>query len=103
MPKWFINWEVESAVLPADPKERVQLWITLTQWVVDDLKAGTITDWGIRSGELGGYGISKEMSAEEVNGWLIKWTPYIKFQANPVLNAEQQLAALKQVAQRLPK
>jgi hypothetical protein len=103
MAKWFLSWEVEPAFIPGDPKERVQLWMTLTQWVIDDMKAGKLKDWGMRSGELGGYAVASDMSEAELNSWLMKWMPYIKFQANPVLTAQQNMAGLQQAVKMLKK
>jgi hypothetical protein len=68
-----------------------------------DIKSGIIQDFGIRSGESSGYGVSGDMSAEELNAWLMKWTPYVKFEANPVISVEQQKAALKKALEMLKK
>jgi hypothetical protein len=99
MPKWFVYWEVEPTFTPKTPEERLKQWITMTEMVKADMEAGTLKDWGMRSGEMSGYGITKDLGVVELNAWLLKWTPYIKFEANPVITADQNLETLKKLAE----
>jgi len=103
MPKFFIYWEVEPTFVPADPEERLKLWVTMTEMVKADMVAGVLKDWGIRSGMMSGYGITSDISVIELDQLLLKWMPYIKFQTNPVLTADQNIEALKKVAEMMKK
>jgi hypothetical protein len=102
MSKWFVHWKLDMSLLPKG-EEAIKLQMMMLDMVKADMKAGTIQDFGIRSGESSGYGISGDMSAEEINAWLMKWTPYVKFEANPVINVDQQKAALQKTLEMLKK
>jgi len=102
VPKFFIYWEVASTFVPGTPEERAKLWLTLSEMVKADLEAGIIKDWGIRVGELSGYGIC-EMSEEDLNNLLMKWLPYIKFEVNPVITIDQQIEGLKKYSEMMKK
>lgn len=101
MAKWFVYWCVDWSMLPQDPEERIKQQIMMLGMVKEDLKAGVMTDFGIRSGESSGYAVTGDMSAEEVNAWLLRWTPYVTFEANPVIDADQQTAALQKLAEMM--
>jgi len=103
MAKWFCHWETVPTVMPQDPEESIKLQIMMLERVKADMAVGLLVDFGIRSGEVSGYGISGDMSEEELNAWLMKWTPYVKFEANPVITADQQIAALKKLAEMMKK
>ncbi|MCW4037495.1 MAG: hypothetical protein NWF13_02035 [Candidatus Bathyarchaeota archaeon] len=103
MAKWFVNWAVNWSVMGQDQGERIKQQIMMLSMVKSDLAAGVMKDFGIRSGESSGYGITGDMSAEELNAWLIKWSPYVTFEANPVIDADQQIAALQNLVEMLKK
>jgi len=66
MPKFFIHWKVDPTKIPLNPEERAKLWLSMLEMVKADMKADVIKDWGMRSAELSGYGVS-ELSEVEVH------------------------------------
>lgn len=102
MPIYYVHWEVEPTLTPQNPKDRLQLWITMTQWVLADISAGIMTSWGRCSGETCGYSITSDVTPQELDDALMKYTPAIKFTNRTVLSAEENLKTLKKLAQNLP-
>jgi hypothetical protein len=101
MPIYHILWETDSAFVPSRPQERVQLWITQTQWVLADLKAGIITSWGRFSGETCGYAVTGDLTPQELDAALLKYTPVTKFTNRTVISAEESMTVTTQVAEAL--
>lgn len=60
----------------------------------DDVKAGTLKDWGMYSDLSGGYALYEAASAQDLNTALMKWTPYVNFDARPVLTLDQAIASV---------
>jgi hypothetical protein len=76
--------------------------MTQTQWVLADMKAGIITSWGRFSGETCGYAITRDLTPQELDAALLKYTPVIAFTNRTVVSAEDSLDITKQIAQNLP-
>jgi hypothetical protein len=90
-------------MMPSDPAERIKQQMMMLQMVKADLASGTMVDFGIRSGESSGFGVTDDMSAAAVNAWLMKWTPYVTFEVNPIVDADQQLEALQNLVDMMKK
>lgn len=101
MPIYYVEWEVEPTFTPQNPKDRIQLWITMTQWILADFSAGILKDWGRCSGELCGYSITNDVTPQQLDDMLLKYTPMIKFHNRTVLSAEENLESLKKAAKTL--
>jgi hypothetical protein len=101
MPTYHVLWETDSTFVPATPQERIQLWITQTEWVLADIKDGCITSWGRFSGETCGYAVTGDLTPQELDAVLLKYTPVISFTNRTVVSAEESLEGTKQVAQAL--
>lgn len=101
MPIYHVLWETDSTFVPDTPQERVQLWITQTQWVLADIKAGIITSWGRFSGETSGYAITSDLTPQELDAALLKYTPVITFTNRTVISAEESLESIKRIANAL--
>ncbi len=103
MAKWLVLWTINWSMLPQDQEGRIKQQMMMLGMVKADLASGAMTDFGICSGEDCGYGVTGNMSAEELNSWLMRWSPYVTFEANPVVNADQQLAGLQNLADMMKK
>jgi hypothetical protein len=103
MVKWFVQWSVNWSVMPQDQEGRIKRQIMMLNMVKADLAAGVMKDFGIRAGESSGYGVTGDMNAEELNAWLIRWSPYVEFEANPVVDADQQIAAMQNLIEMMKK
>lgn len=94
MAKFILHWEVDPAKTPEDPKERQQQWLQFQDIVVQQMKAGLISDWGANVGELNGYCIT-EATEIEVHTLTAMWEPFVKFNTRSVLTIEQVSEATK--------
>ena len=103
MAKWLVCWSVDWSIMPQDAADRIKRQMMMLQMVKADLASGTMTDFGIRSGESSGYGITGDLSEVALNAWLLKWSPYVTFEANPVVDADQQLEALQNLVEMMKK
>ena len=102
MPIYYVQWDVEPTHTPQNPKERLDSWIMMTQWIIADISAGIMTSWGRCSGETCGYAIPSDVTPQELDDALMKYTPAIKFTNRTVLSAKENLATLNKHAQKLP-
>ena len=94
MAKFIMHWEVDASKTPEDPKERQQQWLAFDELVVQDIKTGKVKDWGIYAGEINGYTIF-EGTEIEVQTFMSRWVPFVKFSVKSVLTIEQTIEAVK--------
>jgi hypothetical protein len=92
MAKYFMFWESDESLWPADPKEQAALGVKLGEMVKQGMKEGRTLDWGIFVGGDRGYAV---VEADPVNlyGELQKYHPYVNFEVHPVLTIDQLVAA----------
>ena len=102
MPKYYVQWEADPTHTPQKPKDRLDLWTMMTQWVIADIKAGIIADWGRCSGETGGYVITNDVTPQQLDNMTMKYTPAIKFLNRTVLSPQETLTTLNNLAKQLP-
>jgi hypothetical protein len=88
MAKFLTLWELDTTIVPVDPKERITNWTMLLNMVKDDLKSGGTTDWGEFAGGGRGYTIS-EGTEQEIYMALSRYVPYIKFEVHPIISMSQ--------------
>ena len=65
--------------------------------IKSDIEKGAISKWGVYYDGSGGYALSK-LGAQEIYTMMLKWTPWVLFDAKPVLNADQVLESMKKAA-----
>jgi hypothetical protein len=92
--KYLIFWEVDSARVPTDAKERGTAWLAMVEMVKAAMKEGLTKDWGAYTGELNGYVID-EGTEVAIMTELMRYTPYVKFQVRPVASVAQVEEAIK--------
>jgi hypothetical protein len=97
MTKYFIKWQLSPLFTPASPEERVKLWLGMLEQVKADLKAHTLTDWGVCNDNSEGYCFA-ETDEQTLHVTILKWMPYVSFSAKAVLTVDQVMANIKQVA-----
>jgi hypothetical protein len=88
MAKYFMLWEVDPNKASANPKERGAAWLAMTNMIKEDIKQGTMTDWGGFVGESKGYAVST-MTDVELGKHLQRFYPYVTFKVNAVVNIDQ--------------
>ena len=98
MGKTLIKWQLNTQLIPVDPKERFGAWMKMMEMVKANLESGMITNWGIYSDASGGYAFSK-LSQPDLYTMVLKWSPYVMFDAKPVLGVEEVLESMKKAAE----
>jgi hypothetical protein len=88
MTKYHINWRMNLKLMPTDPAERIKLQLAMLEMVRADLKSGNIIDWGNNCDMSGGYQVMEGSETELFNN-LMKWYPFVQFDAKPVFKADQ--------------
>ena len=94
MPRYYMTWEIDSARIPVDPKERGGMWTQMLGLIQQDMKEGTIIDWGSIPGEGKGYSVS-EQSALELSKNLQRFSPFVKFEVHQVMTLEETMELTK--------
>jgi hypothetical protein len=97
MTKYHLSWHLNPVFIPADPEERMNLWMELLKKVKADINAGYMLDWGIAVDQSEGYAImeSDEMGVLAHAGG---YQPYIFGEIKPVLTADQTEEVMKRMA-----
>ena len=94
MARYLILWEVDSARVPTDAKERGTAWLALIEMVKADMKKGVTKDWGSFPGELRGYSIG-EGSEVDIGRLCLPFMPYVRFEVHPVVSLAENEQAIK--------
>ena len=81
-------WDLNLALIPADPKERGAAYDLLLSMVKQDIEKGLSKDWGNFVGEGSGYCIA-EGSEVEINKMVQQYAPYVTFKTHPVVSLKQ--------------
>ena len=102
MPKFLVLFEINSAMLPKVPEERMKAQISMLEMVKADLQSGAMKDFGVNAGGGSGYAIS-ELSEAELYLSLLRWMPYVKFKALPMITVDQAIEGLKKLAEMMKK
>jgi muconolactone delta-isomerase len=98
MSKILILWEMDPAIMPKDPAERMAVIGKLAEITKKAMDSGKVKDWGIYAGGWAGYSIADETSAETFTRAMM-FIPYVKLTVHPVLS----LPEVMKVMQSLPK
>ena len=103
MPKYYVTWQMNPLETPKSPEERVKLWLSLLEMIKADMAAGCVKDWGMAAGLEGGYAIREEASETDLTAALLKWTPYVNFEAKPILTVDQTIEAIQKAVTAMKK
>ena len=98
MARHLTLWELNPAMIPANPKERAALWGPMIQMVKQQIKEGKTKEWGALAGELRGFSIAEgdEMTLENA---VQRYLPFVTFTSHPIVSIEQ----MEQVIENLKK
>ncbi len=94
MTRFYVTWEQNLSQIPANPEERVKVWLAACEAVKADMKT-FVKDWGMRAGGSGGYGVMEAADQTELTANLLKYMPGVIFETYPVLTVDQVIAAVK--------
>lgn len=97
MGRYLALWEIDSSKTPLDAKEIAAGWSLLTEVVKQDLKSGTMKDWGAYVGETNGY-LILEGTEVEVTSLLAMYAPYVIFKLHAVFSVSQMGEVLKKMS-----
>ena len=95
MPKFFVKWQLNAMAMPADPEQRVKGWLSMLDAVKADIQTGRMKDWGMCCDASGGYTIIEAASETDLYTSLLKWIPYVDFDAKPVLTVDETIGSIK--------
>jgi hypothetical protein len=98
MSRFYVKWNLTPSATPADPEQRVKLWMSMLEMVKADMKAGKLKDWGMCNNGDNGYAIYEETNDADLFANLLRWMPYVTFDAKPVLTVDETIAAIKKAA-----
>lgn len=87
MARYLIMWELDPAKIPANPKERAQLWSPMVHMVRHGMKSGVTKDWGSFLGEMRGYSVA-EGTEVELAKMMQQYVPFVHFTTHAVLSLD---------------
>jgi hypothetical protein len=76
-------------MMPTGPEELMKLLQSMNERVKALIISGEIEDWGEYCDGSGGYSIGEGNEVADLYSSLIKWWPYVDFEAKPVLTIDQ--------------
>jgi hypothetical protein len=88
MGKYLIAWEIDQSKVAINPQERGAAWGAFMAMIKQDIKKGTIKDWGAYVGELNGYTIAEGTEAE-IGKLNQQYVPFVIFKVHPVASVAQ--------------
>jgi len=94
MSKFYIKWRKNQHIISTNPEEQAKVWLTFLEWLKAEKKAGLFTDWGVCCDGSSGYCLA-ETNEASLHSTLLKYQPYIIFNARPVLSIEQAIESIK--------
>jgi hypothetical protein len=101
MGRYLLLWELDPTGVPISPQERGTAWAVLIDMVKQDLRKGTLKDWGIFVGEGNGYAVAEGTEVEVANA-LQQYVPYVLFQTHPVASVSQIGEVIKALSVKKP-
>lgn len=96
MAKFLNLWEGDASKMPADPRERAEIFGKLIEMTKKMLAEGKISDWGQFAGGGAGYVIS-EGTAIDMHKMQMLFAPYIRSHVHPVLSVDEVAEAMKSI------
>ena len=69
--------------------------LSMLEMVKAEIQAGKLVDWGNCSDGSSGYAIWDGVSEEELFTSMLKYMPYVDFDAKPVISADQTINSIK--------
>ena len=88
MAKYMTLWEIDISRIPEDQKAKKAKLQGFGKAVLKQLKEGTIKDWGVFAGEMGGYTIF-EGNAVDLHAYNAMWAPVGQFKVRQVLTIDE--------------
>jgi hypothetical protein len=88
MGRYLIIWEVDESKLPLNREELKVGWLGAIEMTKQQIKDGSIKDWGVFVGQTKGFDIF-EGTEVEVHSTCVKYIPYFRFKVYPLLSMSQ--------------
>jgi hypothetical protein len=96
--KYYVKWQLNPNIFIEDPEARAKGWLQMLQMVKENMKAGKTLDWGNCSDGSGGYAIMEASSEAALFAEILKWTPYVSFDARPVISVDETIKTIQKMA-----
>lgn len=93
MPKFLVKYKVNPLMMPTSPEERMKLLQSMNEGIKALLDSGEIKDFGEYCDGSGGYTIGEGDDLADLYASLMRWWPYVDFDAKPVLTIDQVIEA----------
>jgi hypothetical protein len=87
MTKFLLRWQLNHKLIPANPEDRVKLWISMHEMAIACLESGASSDWRICNDASAGYAFA-EGDEKTVYTTILKRIPYVSFDIKPVLTVD---------------
>ena len=88
MAKWVIRWKKTPVFMSLPVAEIMKVTQTQLMMIKTDMDAGLIKDWGAKADNSEGYAVM-EGTETQIYEDLLKYQPYISFEASPVMTLTQ--------------
>ena len=88
MGKYLMLWELDRTRIPMDIKERGAGFNMLMEMVKEDMKKGSLKEWGVFPGEFAGYSVFEGTEVEMMNE-VQQYAPFAYFKVHPLGSVAQ--------------
>jgi hypothetical protein len=97
MPRYLMEWELDTTKVPVDPKERANAFLPMIQMIKQDIQNGDIKEWGVYLGEMRGFAVT-EGSEEKLAMNAQKYAPIVQFTTHPAITIDQLEKTFKEMS-----
>jgi hypothetical protein len=98
--KTLLLWEMNTAFIPIDPKERIGLWLKMLESVKTAIDSGITETWGVSPSGDKGFSISNQ-SEQELLTSLAGYSPYVKFKVLKMLSVDEAIASVSELQKQM--
>ena len=95
---YLILWEGDESVMPKDPEERGKLHASMLEMTKKALDSGEIKMWGLSATGSCGFTVT-DRDPKELLANSMKYAPYIKSEAKPMLSIDEVADVMKGMQQ----
>ena len=96
MARYLVLWEVDESKIPLDPNVRRESWLQAIKMTREDMKSGSLKEYGAFLGQTKGFNID-EGTEEEIAKRIMKYIPLCRFQIIPLITLDQLEKAIESI------
>jgi len=100
MSKFFVRWHVDNSKLelPTTPADIGKLFSLMLKMVEEDLRHGSLTDWGQFGNGMEGYALSELEDKVTLAAVMFKYRPFVTWDIIEALDVEESTDVIKEAA-----